>query len=222
MKNTLLIVSMLSVTAAAWAQTPPVTNPANPANQERRGGASPEQREQKREQMKQRFEAEFKKADTDGDGTLSKTEAEKGMPRLARDFDAIDANKDGKVTQDEVRARMQARMAERHGGQDGKGGPAAGGGRGPGGDAKSGDDRREQGRQRFGQQFKKADIDGDGALSKTEAEKGMPRLARDFDAIDANKDGKVTQDEIRARMQARRAERHKSKAIGKDDAPKPQ
>ena len=34
------------------------------------------------------------------------------MPRLARDFDAIDANKDGKVTQDELRSFMVAHHAE--------------------------------------------------------------------------------------------------------------
>jgi hypothetical protein len=48
----------------------------------------------------------------------------------------------------------------------------------------------------------------------------MPRMAKDFDAIDTNKDGKVTPDEIRARMQARMAERQKG--AGKGDAPKPQ
>ena len=205
MKRTAFILSLLSITAAAWAQTPPA---ANPANTERKSGASPEQREQQRAQMKQRFEAEFKKADTDGDGALSKAEAEKGMPRLARDFAAIDANKDGKLTPDEIRTYMQARMAAHQGGKDGKAG--------------------EHGKQRFEERFKKADTDGDGALSKAEAEKGMPRLAREFDAIDANKDGKVTQDELRSFMVARRAEHHKGAGagpgpgLGKGDAPKPQ
>jgi hypothetical protein len=35
------------------------------------------------------------------------------MPRMAKDFALIDANKDGKITPDEIRARMQAHMAER-------------------------------------------------------------------------------------------------------------
>jgi Ca2+-binding EF-hand superfamily protein len=63
----------------------------------------------------------------------------------------------------------------------------------------------EKMRRMFDERFKKADTNGDGALSKAEAEKGMPMLARDFDAIDTNKDGKVTQDEIRAAMEKRRA-----------------
>ena len=224
MKRTAFILSMLSVTAAAWAQTPPAPGANSGSGEERKGGPSREQMEQRRDQMKQRFEAEFKKADTDGDGALSKAEAEKGMPRLAKDFDAVDTNKDGKVTPDEIRARMQARMAEHHHG-GGRPGAAEGKGPGSGGDAKSGGDRREQGKKRFEEQFKKADTDGDGALSKAEAEKNMPRLAKDFDAIDANKDGKVTPDEIRASMQARMAERHKGMGgmgSGPGNAPKPQ
>jgi Ca2+-binding EF-hand superfamily protein len=195
MKRTVLILSLLSITATAWAQTPPA------ANDERRPGVSREQSEQRREQYKQRFEADFKKADTDADGALSKAEAEKSMPRLAREFAAIDANKDGKLTQDEIRTYMQARMAAHHGGKS-----------------------AEQGKQHFDEMFKKADTDGDGALSKAEAEKSMPRLARDFDAIDGNKDGKVTQDELRSFMVARRAEHHKGMGAGpgKTDTPKPQ
>jgi len=64
----------------------------------------------------------------------------------------------------------------------------------------------EKMQQMFDQRFRKADGDGDGALSRAEAEKGMPMLARDFDKIDANGDGKLTPDEIRAAMQKRRAE----------------
>ena len=120
-KRTAIVISFLSITAAAWAQTPPA------ANEERRGGASPErgdQMEKRRAEMKQRFDTDFKKADADGDGALSKAEAEKSMPRLAKDFDAIDTNKDGKLTQDEIRARRQARMAEHHQGKGGSGSDA--------------------------------------------------------------------------------------------------
>ena len=64
----------------------------------------------------------------------------------------------------------------------------------------------EKMRQMFEERFKKADLDGDGALTKAEAEKGMPMLARDFDKIDLNKDGKLTREEIRTAMERRRAE----------------
>jgi hypothetical protein len=51
----------------------------------------------------------FKHADTDGDGMISRAEAEKNAPRLAKRFDQIDANKDGKLTQDELRAYRETK-----------------------------------------------------------------------------------------------------------------
>src|SRR5258706_7204497 len=53
-----------------------------------------------------RLEAVFKKAGTDNDGTLTRDEA-KSMPRVAKNFDAIDADKDGTVSLDEIRASMK-------------------------------------------------------------------------------------------------------------------
>jgi hypothetical protein len=52
--------------------------------------------------------AAFKKADKDNDGTLDKQEA-KAMPNIAKNFDAIDADKDGTVSLDEVHTYMKAR-----------------------------------------------------------------------------------------------------------------
>ena len=51
----------------------------------------------------------FKHADTNGDGKISRAEAEKNAPRLAKKFDAIDADKDGQLTQDELRAYRETR-----------------------------------------------------------------------------------------------------------------
>ena len=53
----------------------------------------------------------FKHADTDGDGAISRAEAEKNAPRLAQKFDLIDSNKDGKLTQDELRAYREAKRS---------------------------------------------------------------------------------------------------------------
>jgi len=53
----------------------------------------------------------FKHADTDGDGAISRAEAEKHAPRLAQKFDQIDSNKDGKLTQDELRAYRETRRS---------------------------------------------------------------------------------------------------------------
>jgi len=68
--------------------------------------------------MHEMFEQRFKKADTNGDGKLSKTEAQAGMPRVAKNFDAIDTDKDGFITQAEIAAAMASR-------QGSKGGPTA-------------------------------------------------------------------------------------------------
>ena len=45
----------------------------------------------------------LKKADTNGDGMISREEA-KALPRINEHFDEIDTNKDGQVTMDELRA----------------------------------------------------------------------------------------------------------------------
>ena len=172
--------AVFSLTASAWAQ--------QPAESGRK--PDPQRAEQTRAQFHERFQERFRQADKDGDGALSKAEADAGMPRLAKNFDAIDANKDGKITQDELRAygaKHHAQMKERGG--------------------KGGHHDAEASKVRFAEHFKKADADGDGALSKAEAEKSMPRLAQHFDEIDANHDGKITQDEIKASMEKHRAER---------------
>jgi Ca2+-binding EF-hand superfamily protein len=54
-----------------------------------------------------KMEAAFKAADKNGDGKLDKEEA-KAMPRVSKNFDAIDADKDGSVTMAEIQAYMKA------------------------------------------------------------------------------------------------------------------
>jgi Ca2+-binding EF-hand superfamily protein len=46
----------------------------------------------------------WKKLDTDGDGKISKAEAQANAPRLFEHFDQLDANKDGFLTPDELKA----------------------------------------------------------------------------------------------------------------------
>lgn len=62
----------------------------------------------------QKFAERFKKADANGDGKLTRAEAESGgMKMVARNFEAIDTNKDGFVTPDEIRAAMKMRREQK-------------------------------------------------------------------------------------------------------------
>ena len=57
----------------------------------------------------------LKAADTNADGMLSRAEAA-ALPRIAENFDAIDANKDGQITMEELRAFHAKRHGEHAGG----------------------------------------------------------------------------------------------------------
>ena len=54
--------------------------------------------------MNERFDS----ADADRDGSISRDEAGKGMPRIAQHFDDVDANHDGKLSRDEIAAYIRA------------------------------------------------------------------------------------------------------------------
>ena len=56
--------------------------------------------------MHDKGDAAFKKADKDNDGTLDRKEA-KAMPKIAKNFDAIDADKDGTVSLEEIHTYMK-------------------------------------------------------------------------------------------------------------------
>ena len=126
----------------------------------------------------------FKNADADGNGTLSRAEVEKSLPRLAKKFDQIDTNKDGQLTRDELKAGKKTRKHAHK---------------------KEHTDRHARAAERF----KHADTNGDAKISRAEAEMNAPRLAKKFDAIDANKDGQLTQDELRAYREAKRSRERK-------------
>jgi Ca2+-binding EF-hand superfamily protein len=57
---------------------------------------------------KERFAA----ADTDHDGMLTKAEAQKGMPFVAKHFDEIDTAKAGKVSAADITKFIEARRAK--------------------------------------------------------------------------------------------------------------
>lgn len=83
---------------------------------------TPEQRAERQQQMKERFN----KIDANRDGKLSRDEARQGAPKLAEHFDKLDANGDGQVTPEEMREARRAHRADRGQGQ-GKQDPRAGG-----------------------------------------------------------------------------------------------
>jgi Ca2+-binding EF-hand superfamily protein len=187
-----LLAASLCALGVATASAAPVGAPSgDPAPQ----ACCQHDSEACRERARAGFEARFKRLDTDGNGTVSKVEAEKGPPHLAEHFGEIDANKDGNLTRDEMLSAMRARMAQCA--QDPEG-------------------CQGQMKQRFEAAWKQADIDSDGALSKAEAEQGMSRLARHFDQIDTDRDGKITLAETDA---ARPRHRHPCRAPKPEASP---
>ena len=59
-------------------------------------------RERMRVEMRAKAEERWKAADTDGDGAVSRAEAEVSMPEIAKRFEKFDANGDGKIGRDEM------------------------------------------------------------------------------------------------------------------------
>ena len=110
------------------------------------------------------------RADTNGDGKVSRDEAAALNGKTQGEwFDKVDADKDGYLTQDELR---QARDARRHHG-------------------------REDMKKRMEERFKEADNNGDGQISLDEAQAKMPKLAERFNTLDADKNGLLSKEELK-------------------------
>ena len=91
-------------------------------------------------------------------------------PRMAFDFDALDADKDGYIVRSEVMAhrdRMQQQM-------------------------------RQKRAERFAEAFVAADLNKDGKLSRVEVDEKMPRLSKRFAWMDDNRDGFLERAELEA------------------------
>ena len=114
----------------------------------------------------------IKAADTNGDGFISKDEAQ-ALPMLAKHFNEIDSDGNGQLSPDELRA-FHEKMRAQH---------------------------EQMQAQRFAEHFRKIDTDGDGRISLAEAQANAPRLAEHFGQIDANGDGFITPEEMKAAHQ---------------------
>lgn len=68
-------------------------------------------KESKKPRYIARFDEEFNSADKNGDGGLTRNEAESArMNRVTDNFDKLDADKDGKVTRNEIRALVRGKL----------------------------------------------------------------------------------------------------------------
>jgi Ca2+-binding EF-hand superfamily protein len=128
-------------------------------------------------------DSRFARADTDGNGVLSRAEVDRGLPGIAPRFNEVDRNRDGNLSPDELRTWSANK--------------------------KSADRKSEGG---FAEHFRRADANSDGALTRAEVDKALPRLGAKFDRIDANGDGKLTQDELRRYFDSKRTARGKTSA----------
>ena len=143
------------------------------------------------------------RGDADGDGVLSRDEA---MARSDARFDRLDANKDGKLTPDEMQPRRPMGGAEPAASAP----PAADGASppppppGPGG------------RGFGGRMFARLDTNGDGVIDRDEY---RAQAAQRFDRMDTNKDGKVDAAERQAAREA--MEQMRGRRGGGDMPPPP-
>lgn len=80
-------------------------------------GAAFAQKADRKERMEE-FNKHFSEADTNGDGKLTREEAQAKMPKVAEHFDEIDTAKKGYVTKQDIAASLKRMRGARKGKAD--------------------------------------------------------------------------------------------------------
>ena len=109
---TMVLLPLLALSLSASAQTAPA-QPSDPSA----SGATPTTPNPPSNPHHGEAKQRFLQADSNGDGKLSREEAQ-ALPHLAKRFADIDSDRDGYITRDELRAahqRMKAARAQRQG-----------------------------------------------------------------------------------------------------------
>lgn len=148
------------------------------------------------------------KLNANNDGVIDRAEAAK-HPRLAERFDALDKNKDGRLSADErpMRAGMRG----------GKHGGKAGMHRMQLDTNKDGRISRAEAaaKPEFAQRFDQMDVNKDGFIDKADREARMQaRRTQWFNEADSNRDGQISRAEYDAAHTKRMTERQQRKAQG--------
>ena len=115
MKRTLISLCVAGLFAGGTTVALAADDPAEVKSQENQAetsqsrSAQPNQKKElnDRDVSDEKTAADFRKADKDNDGTLDRKEARK-MRSVSRNFDAIDVDKDGTVSMDEINTYMAA------------------------------------------------------------------------------------------------------------------
>lgn len=125
-----------------------------------------------------------------------------GKHRSHHSFEELDANGDGKITQDEIAAHMQARFAQRD--SDGDGQLSAE-------ELRSFMQERANRKieKRISHMMKKHDANGDGQLAMDEMKEG--RMGKMMNRVDADGDGTISKEEFEAMREMRGKHRGKKK-----------
>jgi Ca2+-binding EF-hand superfamily protein len=106
------LVGLLSLAMAAGAAFADQDDNAASERREHMRQMCKDNPEQCKAMMKERADKWWARVDTNKDGMVSREEANLNAPRLAKDFDKVDADGNGQITRDELETAAKAKRAE--------------------------------------------------------------------------------------------------------------